>query len=307
MDLGPFAHQAQKVSAELTDLLLECHSRVNDAIMMLWYTAAILSKPPVVFGFAGKLIANLKQTIASAKEATNKYKTQLDSLPLNETMFFFFFQWLSVAGVIAQRFQDFAITIARDTMDSQRNLVEQSSPAWGHCISDDSMNMQTAKILLSDNRMVQQLPPPLLVRLDHSMKAVDALLASLGPPRGAEYEATRERTSLSEHALKFGRLTVSVAAALTVCASGNQDGLQKVLLHKQVLPRSLLQHIEGLLKTDGATDVDGEIVGKSSGGMKRGRSSGILGAARAKTASQSSAAGEGRVVKRVATKRQGTT
>lgn len=278
--MGPLAHESKKVSVRTGILLLGVHGKLNDVAMILWHTALDLSKAATDLVSSARLVVRLQRAIGEAKRLLASSAAELEKLPLKNSPFYFD-QWLHKVEAVHGRLQEVVVCRGRDHMDAARRAVEEASPRWGDSISDVEVNMSAAKIQLVDNPDIKKLPK-LVVHLKESMHQMDNLCMELNLPPFKEYEETRERAALAAHAVNFGKNTVMVGAAVSVCVAQNREAMQKVLVHKAVLPKSLVFHIEALLTDSPSADLGGSSASASTAtagaSLKRGRSA-IFGAA----------------------------
>lgn len=126
---------------------------------------------------------------------------------------------------------------------------------WGQNINESRLDLATARIQLIYNDAVRRLPP-LVKDLQGKIAAMGSVCASLNLPSSAQFEGTRERTSLASNALEFGKQTVSITAAPQVALSGDKASMRKVLVHKALLPKRLSAHLESLV-SDGESGASG--------------------------------------------------
>lgn len=240
---------------------LDVHSKLTDCAIMAWYIALQMDGVVDLADIGGSVV-RFRQAVSDASALIKSCPQALQMLPLRYSMHYYD-QWLKACEVVVDLYTNKLLEKSRNAMDLARKQVEEASPSWGVSINEEKLDLQMAKLQLVESDTVRRLPE-LVKSLHRQMVETNKVCLSLGLPSSTECSSTRDRTLLATNALDFAKQTVSVAAALTVALANNKPGIEKVLQHRDQLPKRLVAHLLSLAQKDDEDEGEGSGVAASS-------------------------------------------
>lgn len=270
--MDPFMAERSAVLAPDLLQILDIHAAMNDCVYLLRIVYLCVHEreaTPTNMPNIGLSIFKCQARLKGASALVATGRDTLTKLPLRATMHTMQ-QWLLACAEFVKLSLDYGINASCSSLDSLAKKVDAQSPKWASCVSDESLNMEMATVMLLQSVSV----PTLKDAVNNLWEAISALgklgrLANLQSPV-TEHPMTRDWVSLSFNSLKFGKDTIKVTAALKTIAEDRVGDVEVVLKHRASFPRALIEKLESMLqKRDGRENMHGP-------GMKRKASASSL-------------------------------
>lgn len=227
--------------------LLDLHSALNSVIYHLMAVQVVVFKWGVVpdnFKRCGVALRALDDKINDAFAQVRAAKVELADLPLRVTVHNID-QWLVTTARHSSLCFDFIVNGACVVLNSCTEVVDQLCPKWGSCVSDTSLNLEMAIVMLVQNANITRLRTA-LNDLWSCISAMGEFSSHLGVGPVTEWPATREWIRLAYNSLNFGKDTLKITAAIKTISEKNIDDVPVLMKHSQSFPQALIDKLHDL-------------------------------------------------------------